>query len=598
MKRSKYLNTVLTLSLVVFILTGCTKDKFTTRLPLDRLSDINLWNTENDLRLYNNALYPIYIAGFPAGWADATLQPWGVNASKIAYGDVITDNMAPLNFSTVAANTYAVPTNSGSGGWNFSNIRALNIFLDNYGKAKVSDAVKKVYLAEVYFFKAWDYFEKVKLFGDVPWLNTELSLVSPELQAPRTPRAQVMDSVMDILNKAIEWLPGKGNQQSGRINKNVALHLKARIGLHEGTFRKYHNIADGDKFLRFATDACEKLMIAGYSIYKYPSVSDPYNQVFAQYSYAANPEIILWRQYSADLQLGAAFSRYFTQNLRHQFGVTRNMVDEYLCTDGLPISISPLFNPAERGFITKEFANRDPRLSQTVAQYGTYELASAVMGSDNAPKPNIPGLNGNKCPTGYRLAKWFFNDPVDWARVTNGMQGTPIFRYAETLLIYAEAKAELGECDQTVLDQTINPIRDRVSMPHLEISNIPQDAELDAAYQNYCDYKPAPLLREIRRERRIEMVAEDVRWDDLMRWKAGKFLNIPVLGMKFVQSEYPTVTPGAGIFLNDEGYIEPYQKTLPTRNRVFDDRQYYFPIPLEDLVLNKNLVQNPGWPTK
>nr|WP_262915314.1 RagB/SusD family nutrient uptake outer membrane protein [Niabella ginsengisoli] len=339
-------------------------------------------------------------------------------------------------------------------------------------------------------------------------------------------------------------------------------------------------------------------MTAGYSIYKYPDVSDPYNKIFAQYSYANNPEIILWRQYSADLSLGSAFSRYFAQNLRHQSGISRNLVDEYLCTDGLPISQSPLFNADDRGIITKEFVNRDPRLSQTVAQYGTYQNVSDVMGSNNAPKPNIPGLSGNKCPTGYRMAKWFLNDPADWARVANGMQATPVFRYAETLLIYAEAKAELGECDQTVLDNTINKIRDRVSMPHLLSNAIPQDPELDAAYQKYCDYTPSALLREIRRERRIEMAAEDVRWDDLMRWKAGSFLNIPVLGMKFVQSEYPTLKPGQGIFLNEEGYIEPYQKTLPGRNRVFNDRQYYFPIPLEDLLLNPALEQNPGWPSK
>lgn len=598
MKQLNYIYTIIIFSFAGLHFTGCTKDEFTTRLPLDRISDANFWNSENDLRLYNNTLYSAYIRGFAFEWADGTLQPWGVNDVKLVYGEVITDNFAPLSFSTVAANTYAVPASSGSGGWDFSNIRKLNIFLDNYNKAKVSDDVKKLYLAEVYFFKSWDYFEKVKLFGDVPWLNTELNVTSPELQAGRTPRAEVMDSVMDMLNKAIEWLPAKGGEQSGRINKNVALHLKARIGLHEGTFRKYHSIADGEKFLRYAADACEKLMTEGYSIYKYPSVGDPYNQMFGQYSYAGNPEIILWRQYAADLQLGSAFSRYFTQGLRHQFGATRNLVDEYLCTDGLPISVSPLFDGDNRGYITKEFANRDPRLAQTIAQYGTYQLASSdIMGSTNAPKPNIPGLSGNKCPTGYRLAKWFFNEPDDWARITNGMQGAPVFRYAETLLIYAEAKAELGECDQTVLDQTINTIRDRVSMPHLELSNIPQDPELDAAYTKYCDYTPTPLLREIRRERRIEMAAEDVRWDDLMRWKAGKFLNIPVLGMKFVQAEYPNVTPGAGIFLNDEGYIEPYQKTLPARNREFNDRQYYFPIPLEDLVLNKNLVQNSGWPT-
>ncbi|MFV0605786.1 MAG: RagB/SusD family nutrient uptake outer membrane protein [Niabella sp.] len=583
---------------LIIIATSCNKDKFTTRLPQDRITEDNFWLTENDLKLYNNALYPMYIDGLGSSWAAGTIQPWGVNEVKMVYGDAITDNFAPESYARVPAGQYNAPTSSGSGGWNFSNIRQLNIFLDNYNKANASQAVKNLYLSEVYFFKAWDYFEKVKLFGDVPWLNTELNTNSPELYAPRTPRAQVMDSVISLLDFAIQWLPAKGGEQSGRINKDAALHLKARIGLHEGTFRKYHGLTDGAKFLNYAVSACEQLMSdSRYSIYTISGVSDPYNKMFAQYSYASNREIILWRQYDAEQSYGSAFSRYYTQNLRHRWGATRNLVDEYLCTDGLPISQSPLFNPANRGLITKEFENRDPRLRQTIALYGEYANAVGIMGSSNAPKPNLPGTSGNKCPTGYRLAKWFINDPADWGRVTNGMQAGPVFRYAETLLIYAEAKEELGQSTQTVINNTINAIRARVGMPALNITNIPADPELDAAYSTYCSYVPSPLLREIRRERRIEMVAEDTRWDDLMRWKAARFLEIPVLGMKFVQSEYPNLTPGQGIYLNSNGFIEPYQRTLPG-TRVWDNKQYYFPIPLEDLILNTNLEQNSGWPTK
>jgi len=593
----------ITLSLLCMIAFGCQKSVL-DKQPLDAISGSTYWNTEQDLQLYNNAVYPLYITGFGTGFADAIYQPWGV-ASPQVYGDVITDNAAPLSYSKVAANEYNtyLSGGSGSGGWNFNNLRTLNFFLDHYQHANISDSIKHVYAGEIYFFKAWDYFEKVKLFGDVPWLTHALETNSPELYQPRTPRAAVMDSIMSNIDTAISWLPARAIQQSrlpGRLNKDMALHLKARIALHEGTFRKYHGIADADRFIRLAATTAEALMATGnYSIYKYPSTTDPYNQLFAKYSYSDNKEVILWKEYSATLQLGAAFSRYFAQNLRHQFGVTRNLMDEYLCTDGSPISTSPLFNAADRGKIRNEFANRDPRLAQTVAQYGQYQLSSSsIQGSNNAPYPNLPGLSGNKCPTGYRLAKWFLNDPADWNRVTNGMQADPIFRYAETLLIYAEAKAELGECDQQVLDLTVNAIRDRVGMVHLNIGSIPSDPELDAAYGTYCSYVPSPLLREIRRERRVELAFENFRWDDLMRWDAGKFLNIPVLGMKFVQTDYPKITPGKDIYLNADGYIEPYQKTLTGRNRQFNDRQYYFPIDIEDLILNNKLTQNPGWNSK
>jgi hypothetical protein len=578
------------------VLYSCKKD-FLDKHPLDSINDANFWTAEQDLQLYANSLYPQYIVGFGYGFGDATIQPYGYTQAAIAYGDVITDNAAPNSYSRVAANQYIghLSGASGSGGWNFVNLRAINLFLENFRRTNIPVNVQNIYGGEVYFFKAWDYFEKVKLFGDVPWLSTTLTTTSPELYEARTPRAQVMDSVLNILDTAIAWLPAKGKEQTDRLNKDQALFLKMRVGLYEGTYRKYHTELnlDGTKFLRAAADACEQLMTSGYSLYHSGNPGQVYNSLFAQYSYKGNPEIILSKEYSEKLELGVAFSRYFAQNLRHQFGATRNFVDEYLCKDGLPITSSPLF--LGKDSIQRELQNRDPRLSQTIANFGTYNLVSGVQGANNAPKPNIPGLSGNKCPTGYRLAKWFLNDPADWDRVTNGMQAAPIFRYAEVLLDYAEVKFELGECDQTVIDKTINVIRDRVGMPHLDLGAIPVDAVLDGNYSRYCSYVPAPLLREIRRERRVEMAFENTRWDDLMRWKAGRFLEIPVEGMKFVQSQFPTVKIDKDVFLSSQGFLMPYAKTLPT-GRVFDEtKQYVFPIPVEDLVLNPQLTQNPGW---
>src|SRR6185312_15473485 len=591
---------IIILIVITSFLYSC-NNKFLDKTPLDTINDANYWTTEQDLQLYVNAIYPNYIVGFGYGFGDATIQPYGYTQAAIAYGDVITDNAAPNSYSKVASNQYIsyLSGGSGSGGWNFVNLRTINLFLQNFRRTRIPTQIQNIYGGEVYFFKAWDYFEKVKLFGDVPWLSSTLTTTSPELFAPRTPRAEVMDSVMNILDTAIAWLPAKGSEQPDRLNKDVALFLKARIGLYEGTYRKYHTELklDGTKFLNDAVDACEQLMGGNYSLDKSGGdVNHVYNSLFARYTYKGNPEVILSKEYSADLQLGVAFSRYFAQNLRHQFGVTRNFVDAYLCTDGKPISTSPLF--LGKDSIQEEFQNRDPRLRQTVAMFGEYDNAAGVMGANNAPLPNIPGLSGNKCPTGYRLAKWFLNDPADWNRVTNGMQAAPIFRYAEILLDYAEAKFELGQADQSVIDKTINVIRDRVGMPHLDVTNIPADPVLDANYSKYCGYVPAPLLREIRRERRIEMAFENTRWDDLMRWKAGKFLEIPVEGMKFVQSQFPSVKVGKDVYLSSGGFIMPYAKTLPDGRQFDESKEYLFPIPVEDLVLNKNLVQNPGWQSK
>lgn len=581
---------------IVVVLLGSCNDKFMDKFPTDKITGQNYWHTENDLRLYCNSLYPDYIIGFGYGWGDAITQPYGYTQAAIVYGDVISDNAASNPYSSVAADQYInyITGASGSGGWDFSDIRSENYFLANYKQVNIPDAERNVFAGEVLFFKAWDYFKKVKLFGDVSWLDKPLETNSPELYDPRTPRAQVMDSVMTILDSAIAWLPERGSEEQGRINKDVALFLKARIGLYEGTYRKYHTELglDGKAFLQDCVDACENLMTKGYSLYSTGHPNSDYYNLFAQYSYDGNPEIILAREYSADLNYGVAFSRYFAQNNRQQFGATRSLVDAYLCKDGRPITQSPLYQGDDS--IQQELQNRDPRLTQTIANFGTYNLAVGVMGADNAPVPNIQGMSGNKCLTGYRVAKWFLNDPADWNRVTNGEQACPIFRYAEVLLNYAEAKYELGQCDQSVIDKTVNVVRNRVGMPPLEIANIPPDPALDNLYSQYCGYVPAPLLREIRRERRVEFAFENHRWDDLMRWKAGKFLEVPVEGIKFVQSQFPKVVVGKDIFLSSDGRILPYKQTLPD-GRKWEDKQYLFPLPIQDLVLNPKLKQNPGW---
>lgn len=576
------------------LLQSC-NDEFMERYPLDKITDQNYWSTENDLQLYVNAFYPKYVVGFGFAWQDQTSQPRGHNIAATAYGDVITDNAAPNTYSRVAANEYISYLNSTSNaiGYNFENIRDLNIFIENYSRAQIDETTKNRYLGEVLFFKAWDYFDKVKNWGEVPWLSKSLqSNSTEELYAPKTERGALLDSIINSLDRAIGYLPAKGSEGNNRINKEMALFLKARIGLYEGTFRKYHGLnLDADKFLRYSTEAAEQLM-GKYSLVQGDKNSVYYN-LFATESYSGNPEAILWRQYSTALTYGSAFSRYYTQNLRHAFGATRSLVDEYLCADGLPIGTSTVFEG--KSSLSTELRNRDPRLTQTIADFGTYNLAVGVpQGAENAPKPNIPGLTGNKVPTGYRVAKWWYNSPTDWDRTTNGQQAGLMWRYAEVLLNYAEAKYELGEISQDIIDNTINLLRDRVDMPRLTLGAEPVDVRLDNIYQTYVGTAIHPTLREIRRERRVEMAFENTRWDDIVRWKAGKLLEVPVEGIKFNQAEFPTVVVDRDIFLSSEGFIIPYKQTLPN-GRKWDDKQYLFPFTMEELILNRNLVQNPGW---
>jgi len=595
MKTNKILFTGL---LSLSLLAGC-NDDFLDRYPEANRSEANFWKSKSDFELYVNTLYPKYLAGFGTDFQANNVDPKGINEAQLVYGDLVTDNAVTTNYSTVTNNDYIayLTGKSGSGGWNWENLRHINYFLNNYKKTSVPEADYAIYLGEINFFKALEYFEKVKLFGDVPWLTKDLQTNSEELFAKRNPRAEVMDSVLMVLDKAIELLPANANN-SGRINKDMAYFLKSRIGLYEGTFRKYHGGQNAEKYLQLSIAASETLMNSNKYAIVTGDKDNVYNGMFAKESYAGNKEIVYWRGYNASLTLGSAFSRYFAQNNRNGgSSATRSLVDDYLCIDGQSISTSPLYKG--KNTLALEFENRDPRLSQSIALPGKYTLKTGIgmTGTTANPLPGIRGTNtaiGNLAVTGYRWAKWFYDSPADWARTQNGLQAAPVMRYAEILLNYAEAKAELGQITQDVLDKTINVIKARVSMPALKIGQEPSDPRLDKIYTTYVGYSVSPTLREIRRERRIEMAFENTRWDDLIRWKALKLLSMPVEGMKFNQSEYPNVKVGTDVVLSSEGLILPYAQPLPN-GRTFNERMYFFPIPIEDLVLNKNLEQNPGW---
>lgn len=590
--------------MVVITAFGC-NDDFMERYPLDRLSDENFWRSESDLELYCNTLYDDYVRGHGTGWANSTRQPYGYQDSYFCYGDLHSDNGVPKNYSSVKMvnGKFIEPTGAGGGGWNWGNVRKINYFLANYKRGDIEPTQRNIYAGEIMLFKAWEYFEKVKIFGDVPWYSEPLETDSEGLYTSRTPRAEVMDSILMCINKAIEWLPEKGSEKNNRLNKDIALQLKARICLHEGTFRKYHTDLglNGDKFLQEAVSASDALMNAGYSIWSTGDTQNDYHELFIQDSYANNPEILLWKEYATDI-LGHATLRYYNFNLRMFASCSKSMVEEYLCTDGLPISSSPLYLGDDS--IQSEMSNRDPRLKQTIAAPGEYifnpnnsfDLTQMGEGYNNA-MPNIPGTYSRPTATGYRPIKYWKDDATEINAVTKGIMPCPIFRYAEILLINAEAKAELGQISQSVLDETINLLRDRVGMPHLNVADIPADPAMDDNYSTLCGYTPSPILREIRRERRVELGWENFRWDDLVRWKAGKLLLAPkaTMGFKFNQYQYPDIVPEKDVYLNSQGYIMPYKLTLP-EGRVFEEpKQYYFPIPIEDLVMNKNLEQNPGW---
>ena len=629
----------------LFLLPAC-NDDFMQQDPIVELAEGAFLKNEGDLPYYLNQLYNRYITGHQTGWAYDRMAPLDVAGSPIIYNDVMSDNMVHSGNAASRLNeSYTVPQ-SGANGWSWDNLRLVNYFLRNYRQAEGSvtdpSALDK-WAAEAYFFKAWDYYQKVRNFGDVPWYEYDLNINSPELYDPRTKREAVMDSVLACINFAVEHIQDNGANPIGRINRDMANFLKARICLFEGTFRKYHTDlglqSTANKYLQECVDACEAIMETNrYELYA--TGTDPYWKLFTfkeSPSADGHKEAILARIYDGQKQ-GHATQRYYDQNAiianRYAKGATRGLVDEYLCEDGRPIYIGGTegaytVNPLFLGYdgLWTELENRDPRLRQTIARPGEFTTISrSGTGEMDQSKygiiyPTI-GYSDGTAPgttvTGYWFVKHWMCDFEEIDAVTNGRQTALVFRYAEILLSLAEAKAELGALTDADLDATINKIRERAGFDFtkypdakLSMNNIPPDPRLDKIYAEKLDYPVSPILREIRRERRVEMVMEGLRYEDMMRWKAGRLFTVPLRGMKFTEEKQklydgtkidPPITArratiGAEVFVDSEGFIIAYPRDTRVIEGVlpWSDRRYYWPIPFEQLTLNENLTQSPGW---
>lgn len=572
----KYISYIAGLALMA--MGACKKDSFLNRTPLSDFSAQTFFKDESDLQLYCNQYYN-------------TLP-----VQTLLRADDQSDDKANQSINLLLANSYTIPATAdttndliGTGAyittgglmngtgtnWSFSNIRRCNFFLANYQKAQISDSIKDIYVGETLFFRANDYWKKVKAFGDVSYINTYITDTSKTiLYAPRMPHQQVMDSVLSDMNYAVAHLPlAVTASQSGRINKYAALALKARICLWEGTYRTYWpNSGDPAPYLQGAVDAAEQLMASKqFAIYNTGNPQTDYYNLFIQEDLTTNKEAILPMRYIASVQMNGV-DRDLGQA---GDGYSKNFVRNFLCTDGLPISLSPLYQKDDS--IENEIQNRDPRLKQQIATRGFDLLAGDLI--------TTPRIGTTNTSTGYQCIKGRSNDLTAW-NANNSTYDFFIFRYAEILLIEAEAKAELGQCTQDVLDQTINVLRDRVGMPHL--TTTPQvDPNSDFPGLD-------PLMTEIRRERRVELGSDGFRFDDLHRWHTGTLINNPetILGIKLLPAYRATYTYDiSGVAVNPNYYVEVY----PGTTRVWDDKMYLYPLPIQELTLNPNLKQNPGW---
>jgi hypothetical protein len=324
--------------------------------------------------------------------------------------------------------------------------------------------------------------------------------------------------------------------------------------------------------------------------------------VFNQIDLSSNPEVFLWRQYSQDLKVAHNLSRYIPF-LTNSKGISKSLVDSYLCTDKKDISASTLYSGD--GNYADYAKNRDSRLKQTVIQLNDVAKIPSATDTLFYKPPLHPALDKGgayKSVTGYNLYK---GNTLDYSQFPSYKSVVAYIhiRYAEVLLNYAEAKAELGTLTQADLGISINLLRKRVGMQDMLIS--------DGAGNIKAFPNKSTLINEIRRERRVELACEGYRLDDLMRWRAHHLIvgKLP-RGFKYVGSDIEGTLltkeskdrvklsgDGQNVFVDAQGYISPYIKTPGMeKGWQFDPtRDYLLPIPLDELVLNKKLTQNPKW---
>lgn len=558
----------------------CDED-FLDRPDLDTISEPSFWKSTNDLKLYVNRFYN----DFPG---------WSANAYNggIYWHDVGSDNMIRPGIDTRLAGNNTEDT--GNGSWNFANIRRMNIFMANYAAVESDFEEYKHYVGEALFFRAYFNFIMLKNYGEYPYTDEVLTETSEELFAPRTARNVIAQNIIDDLDEAIGYMDGGRKSNGNRLSKEIAMLFKARVAIYEGAWEKYHagtdfGVAgsDGTAFLTIAASAATAVIGADiYSIHNTGNPGSDYHEVFNQDNFAGHAEVMLWQAFNADLSLAHNGQRYLSDSGGGR-GISKGLVDDYLCTDGQPIATSALYQGDDD--LPTVSAGRDLRLSQTIYLPGHPMQVDGSTVLREFILPDLDKAGESLCVTGYQIRKGA-NPDVKYREPRTGTTSSPIFRYAEALLILAEAKAELGTISQTDVDNTINILRVRAGMPNLVIADIATDP-------NWAFPGLSPLINEIRREWHVEFAAEGYRMVNLMRWAAMEDVVVGkrILGAKFKQSDFPDMTIGVDVQVNADGYVDAHVNEVPSGMQFDVDRDYLLPVPQDQLVLNPTLTQNPGW---
>lgn len=567
-----------TLKAILVMALGCLTYSCLDLDPKDQIADGNYWQEASDFKLFANQFY---------GWT----RDFSNSVYDAPHSDKRSDLILDKSGTNVYSNgTNSIPTGDNNYTDNYNRIRRTNILLqkaESYGNQ--SDIEQ--YIGEAKFFRAYCYFELLQLYGDVIITKKPLDVTDPEMKVARNDRSEVVDFMIQDLKDAAGQLPLTSAVENGRVGSEGAWAFLSRVALYEGTWQKFRgNEARGKELLDVAAKAAKEVInsknfslytpvILGDSAQKYMFILEDVKSNPAGLLKASNTEYIFSRRHDETLNpIGKNITKECLANAQQ---IAQKFAALYLCQDGLPIEKSSLYLFKVDGIIAHEYQNRDNRMLYTLCVPGGYywsnENSRVNWTSDAADKASasIKGYspaNGS----GYANQKWAAERKV---QTNSEGYDYPVIRYAEVLLNYAEAVYERDDAiSDDDLNISLNLVRNRINKSMPKLSN------------NLVTANGLNMREEIRRERTVELFNEGFRIDDLKRWKTAE-TEMPkdFLGIKWTGTEYATKWPNVSYAKNSDGYI------ILETGRKWESKHYLYPLPTDQLQLNPNLKQNPGW---
>ena len=522
---------------------------FLDRDPLSQASENTFWQTEADALAGVNALYPL-LPNSRDFWRDCQSD-----------NSLMTNAWGESGLGYICQGSHNAATGYLSEEWKYDHIRRILYFLERLEGMNIDESKKKRFEGEARFILALRYYRMTRHFGDIPLIK-EKPIDLDEAALPRSPKQEVLDYALENINKAIEYLPETySGDDIGRITKGAALTLKADMYLDMASYAIFHHNQDGTELWKEAAQSAKKVI--DMNLY---SLEDDFASIFKSAANNNNKEVILAYQYKEDEIthmlpiLASPAGTGITGQGWASFCPTRQLVDSYEMTDGKTIFESDLYD------MNNPWENRDARLKKTFFLPG-YEC----LRPNGSYEPYMPHPAYNKNErinhegggiTGYMYLK--YNDQ-ELVKPDASWTNFSLYRYAEVLLIYAEALNEYDPGNPQIA-WAANQVRGRAGLPGVDQLTGNQVA----------------MREKIREERRHEFVAEHKRYFDILRWKtAEKVLN----------------EPGYGINKDEKAPIGDYSvEQFLGQNRTFDaSKHYLWPIPQSARDKNPNLGQNPNW---